>query len=376
MWSQVCLCPLGIAYDIVQDTLYVVSRRDNCVQVLHASDGSPVERFYTGAAGAVPLVGGQGHGSLLSDLCQPTGLALHGGLLYVADTGRSRVVVFRTSDCALLHSIAIHGGVRGVAVKPDGSALIVTQPARQTVVVVKLRKPPYLTAGSHWRQHWEGNVLCLLGHVCSATCTSMPRTQTLESRGTQSPRPDTRDAHFPRPDSRSAVSQSEVSQSKSSAAQGSGFFENVVEKPMVDMLESRGMAHSVEMPDSVAVNAHEIFVCDVKKGLVQVWGFDGAFLGTLGGAGALAPTALPHAVHTISGSRDAPEFAAARSSEFVDVGTGRLGDGDGLAPVEKSSSWVCGVALDPVSGYPLLLHALSCQSPVCPRDLAGGIDEM
>lgn len=322
----------------------------------------------------MPLVGGQGHGSLLSDLCQPTGLALHGGLLYVADTGRSRVVVFRTSDCALLHSIAIHGGVRGVAVKPDGSALIVTQPARQTVVVVKLRKPPYLTAGSHWRQHWEGNVLCLLGHVCSATCTSMPRTQTLESRGTQSPRPDTRDAHFPRPDSRSAVSQSEVSQSKSSAAQGSGFFENVIEKPMVDMLESRGMAHSVEMPDSVAVNAHEIFVCDVKKGLVQVWGFDGAFLGTLGGAGALAPTALPHAVHTISGSRDAPEFAAARSSEFVDVGTGRLGDGDGLAPVEKSSSWVCGVALDPVSGYPLLLHALSCQSPVCPRDPAGGID--
>jgi len=331
-------------------------------------------------------VGGQGHGRLLSDLCQPTGLALHGGLLYVADTGRSRVVVFRTSDCALLHGDAIHGGVRGVAVKPDGSALIVTQPARQTVVVVKLRKPPYLTAGSHWRQHWESNVLCLLGHVCSATCTSMPRTQTLESRGTQSPRPDTRDAQSPRPDSRSEVPQSEVSQSevsqsevsysKSSAAQGSGLFENVVEKPMADMLDSVAMAHSVEMPDSVAVNAHEIFVRDVKKGLVQVWGFDGAFLGTLGGAGALAPTALSHAVHTISGRVDAPEFAAARSSEFVDVGTGRLGDGDGLAPVQKTSSWVCGVALDPVSGYPLLLHALNCQSPVCPRDLAGGIDEM
>ena len=94
LWSQGCRTPLGIVYDVSdqgQELVLVAARADNKIVCLRAEDGVPVARFvehhdaYSATASIHHLV-------------HPSGLAIHGNLIYVADTGRDRVAIFRYVD--------------------------------------------------------------------------------------------------------------------------------------------------------------------------------------------------------------------------------------------------------------------------------------
>ena len=91
LWSQSCRTPLGIAYDAGdqgQEFVLVAARADNKIVCLRAEDGVPVDRFAEHHDAYSTTTS-------LHHLVHPSGVALHGNLIYVADTGRDRVAIFR-----------------------------------------------------------------------------------------------------------------------------------------------------------------------------------------------------------------------------------------------------------------------------------------
>jgi len=94
LWSQKCRTPLGIVYDEDEQVVLVVARGDNKVVCLQGEDGQPVARF------------GDHHDAdsvsmSVNHLSQPCGIAIHGNLIYVADTGMDEIKVFRCACVCL-----------------------------------------------------------------------------------------------------------------------------------------------------------------------------------------------------------------------------------------------------------------------------------
>jgi len=109
VWSIACACPLGIAYDGEMDAVFVVARAANRLCALQAHDGTVLEQW----------------GDASSNLCLASGLAVHGDLVCVVETGRDRLTVFRKADGSFVRHIPVQGQPRGVAFTPKGDALVV-----------------------------------------------------------------------------------------------------------------------------------------------------------------------------------------------------------------------------------------------------------
>lgn len=176
-----------------------------------------------------------------------------------------------------MKAITIGGGVRGVGIKKDGSAMVVTLQGRGAAAVVALSGPVQApdaaaTAREPGETEHDARVLCWLGAAPDAPVSHQHQSP-LHARDS-----------------------------------------------VVSSLFRR--------PDLVAVDdSDEILVCDPAQGKVLAFTFEGCLRGSLH-----APTAA--------------SAAAAHVPQH---------------PGDRAEWRVCGVAVDPVSGLPLLAQALWCQ---------------
>jgi hypothetical protein len=318
VWAMSCPCPLGIAYDAEMDTVFVVARAENCVHALRACDGRVQEQW--------------GDTSDACNLCLPSGLAVHGDLICVAETGRDRLAVFRKEDGSFLRYIEVQGKPRGVAFMPGGASL-----------VVGLR-----------------NMTHALAIVDARGITSV----------------DGDDTFAPTPDLRGTLSVLHYPSSMHSCG--------------ISLLDLKAFGNW--KPDSIAVDPQQelILVCDVTTGAVYSWRFDSllgehdrcrlaSFCGTVGGDPVIPQELVPAVVRAVHVRRDRDKAADDDESTRAPAlhHTGALEDAGGsgggssghLAASGASvhvTSRVAAVAVDPLSGRTLLARCIWHHSAVAP----------
>ena len=327
-WATSCPCPMGIAYDAEMDTVFVVARAENCVHALRACDGRVQEQW--------------GFTSDACNLCLPSGLAMHGDLICVAETDRNRLAVFRKLDGSLLRYIQVQGKPRGVAFMPDGASL-----------VVGLRSMPHALAIVDARE-----IL----------------TPSVDLDG---------DSFSPTPGLSGTLSVLHYPPSMHSCGMS-----------LLDLKAFGGWK-----PDSIAVDPQQelILVCDVTTGAVYSWRFDSSlgeharyrlasFCGTVGGDPVIPQELVPGVVHAVDVRRDGDKATDDdkstrqvhdKSTSVVDKPTrapallhagalqGAGGSGGGSSGRFAASgasvhvtSRVAAVAVDPLSGRALLARCI------------------
>ena len=135
--------PAGLALTPDGATLYVVDRNNSAVRAVATASGA-VATLLDGRPSAN---GGAGLGGGLGPLVSPGAAALHGGVLYLCDSGGAggggRVLAVAAADPSLVVEVALAGGglaegVRQLAAAPDGRSLYVADTGNGRVAQVDL----------------------------------------------------------------------------------------------------------------------------------------------------------------------------------------------------------------------------------------------